>query len=185
MTIRVLVAMIAVMCIGGCESLMGPTPAPPPKPRPSSRPKPKTVPLRWADRADRLVIMVSANPRDADADGYPDLLDVTAMLFEGRAGDPVFVDGRFEFELEPLGDTVERPWRVWRINEAASAAGAGPTLFDLPGYAFALDLRENGGDRMPPIAANLTGRFLPASGAATVDCVPGQRIVQLGGSERH
>ncbi len=181
---RMLVALVGLMCVGGCESLMGPAPEPPPKPKPSFRPKPKTVQLRHSDHADRLVIMVGANPRDADADGYPDLLDVTAMLFEGRAGDPVFVKGHFEFELEPLDERVQRPWRVWQIDEAASAAGGGPTLFDLPGYAFTLDLRQNGGDRMPPIAANLTARFFPASGAATVGCVPGQRVVQLGGLAR-
>ncbi|MDP7574270.1 MAG: hypothetical protein QF723_04090 [Phycisphaerales bacterium] len=184
MTIRILVAAIAVTCIGGCESLMGLMQKPPPKPRPSFHPKPKTVPLRRTDRADQLVIIVGANPRDVDADGYPDLLDVTAILFEGQAGEPVFVDGRFEFELEPLDDSVTRPWRVWQISESESTSAAGPTLFDLPGYGFTLDLRENGGDQMPPIAANLVGRFSPASGAATVDCVPGQRIVQLGGSER-
>jgi hypothetical protein len=179
-----LVALGAVMCLGGCESLMGPAPEPPPKPRQSFRPKPKTVQLRRSDHADRLVIMVGANPRDADADGYPDLLDVTAMLFEGQAGDPVFVEGRFEFELEPVDEGMPRPWRLWRIGEAASAAGGGPTLFGLPGYAFTLDLRHNGGDRMPPIAANLTGKFIPASGAATVGCVPDQRVVQLGGLAR-
>lgn len=173
---------VAAACIGGCESLLGPPP--PPKPRPSFRPEPKTVQLRRTDRADRMVIMVGANPRDADADGYPDLLDVTAMLFEGRAGDPVLVPGCFEFELEPLDDAVPRPWRVWRIGEPASAAGAGPTLFGLPGYAFTLDLRQNGGDRMPPIAANVTGRFVPASGARTIGCEPGQRVVQLGGGPR-
>ena len=181
MTARVVMAVLAVSLCGGCESWMGPSPRPTPRPRPSFRPTPKTVPLRWADRADRLVVMVGSHPRDTDADGYPDMLDVTAMLFEGRQGDPVLVDGSFEFELEPLDDSVQRPWRVWRIDEAAVAAGAGPTLFDLPGYAFALDLRKNGGDQMPPIAANLTGRFVPSSGAAAVTCLPDQRVVQLGG----
>jgi hypothetical protein len=174
-------AIVAATLIGGCESWMGLVPAPTPTPKPSFRPTPKTVPLRRADRADRLVVMVGSHPRDTDADGYPDSLDVTAMLFEGRQGDPVLVDGRFEFELEPLNDSVPRPWRVWQVDEAAAAMAAGPTLFDLPGYAFCLDLRKNGGDQMPPIAANLTGRFTPASGAAAVACVAGQRVVQLGG----
>ena len=178
------VLLCGVMGLVGCESMMGPAKPEPPKPKPTFRPKPKTVPLRRAESADRLVIMVGANPRDTDADGYPDLLDVTAMLFEGRSSDPVLVNGAFEFELEPLNEDVPRPWRIWTINEATVAAAEGPTLFDLPGYSLTLDVRENGGDRMPPTAANLTGRFIPASGAPTVDCVPGQRVVQLGGNAR-
>lgn len=179
-----LILACALIGVGGCESTMGPEPPAPRKPRLSTQPEPKTVELRWADRADRLVIMVGTNPRDVDADGFPDILDVTAMLFEGRGGDPVFVNGRFEFELQPLDETVRRPWRVWEIDEATSSSAAGPTLFNLPGYAFSLDLRDNGGDQMPAIAANLTGRFYPSSGASQVNCVPGKRIVQIGGTSR-
>ncbi|MBT4767788.1 MAG: hypothetical protein HOO04_05455 [Phycisphaerae bacterium] len=185
MTLRVIVLLYLVVCASGCESLMGPSSQPAERPKPSLRPKPKTVALRRAATADRLIIMVGANPRDTDADGYPDMLDINAMLFEGRAGEPVLVDGSFDFELEPLDESIERPWRTWHIDAAKAAGGAGPTLFDLPGYALTLDLRQNGGDGMAPIAANLTGTFTPLNGGRTITCVPGQRVVQLGAQRRN
>jgi hypothetical protein len=175
MTLRVIILLYLVVCVSGCESLMGPSSQSAEKPKPRLRPKPKTVALRRAETADRLIIMVGANPRDTDADGYPDMLDINAMLFEGRAGEPVLVDGSFDFELEPLDESIERPWRTWHIDAATAAGGAGPTLFDLP---------QNGGDRIAPIAANLTGTFTPLSGGRTITCVPGQRVVQLGAQRR-
>jgi hypothetical protein len=175
---RWVIACVALLC--GCESLMGPTEPSPPQRRPTSRPEPRIVPLRYAQHADQMAIMVGAHPRDTDGDGYPDLIDVTAMLMEGRSGDPVFVAGRFEFEFEPLDESVKRPWRVWIFTEQQSAAAAGPTVFDLPGYMFSLDLRTNGGDRMPATAANLTGRFMAAAGGRAIEALPGQRVVQLG-----
>jgi hypothetical protein len=184
MIVRSIALLCVVICIGGCESLMGPAQPAAPKPKRSFRPKPKTVPLRRAETANRLVIIVGANPRDTDADGYPDMLDINAMLFEGRRSEPVLVEGSFDFELEPLDESIERPWRTWHVGAATAAAGAGPTLFDLPGYTLALDLRQNGGDRMPPIAANFTGTFTPLSGGPTIVCVPGQRVVQLGGQQQ-
>ena len=159
---------------------MGPSEPPPPKPRPSSRPEPKNVPLRRADRADQMAIMVGVNPRDTDGDSYPDVLDVTTMLLEGPRNDLVFVPGSFEFELVPLDESIEQPWRVWIFDARQTALAAGPTLFNLPGYTFALDLRENGGDRMLPMVANLTGRFQATAGGPVVEALPGQRVVQLG-----
>jgi len=140
------------------------------------------VPLRHAERADGLVVMVGSKPRDTDGNGFPDTIDVTAMLIEGARSEPVLVPGTFEFELEPLGEEKSRPWRVWTIGVQAAAAAAGPMIFDLPGYGFSLDLRTNGGDRIQPTAANVLARFRPASGAPVVQCAPEQRIVYLGGS---
>ena len=78
-----------------------------------------------------MAIMVGVNPRDTDGDSYPDILDVTAMLLEGPRNDLVFVPGSFEFELVPLDESIEQPWRVWIFDARQTALAAGPTLFEL------------------------------------------------------
>tara|TARA_Y100001934_G_C12153043_1_gene678230 strand:- start:197 stop:745 length:549 start_codon:yes stop_codon:yes gene_type:complete len=171
-------ALIAFVFAAGCETVQSPSAPPSPKPKISARPEPKTVPLRHANRAEQMAVMIRAKPRDTDADGYPDTIDVTAVLINGN--DPVLVPGVFEFELQPLDESIERPWRVWTFNQQQSAAAAGPAVFDLPGYSFALDLRQNGGDRMPALAANVTARFLAIDGGPVVEAQPGQRVVQVG-----
>lgn len=173
-------ALIAIFVLAGCETAQGPSAPTPPRPRPSTRPEPKVVPLRQAMYADQMAIMVGAKPRDTDADGYPDMIDVTALLMKGRRGDLVLVPGSFEFELQPLQQSTDQPWRVWAFDEEQTAAAAGPTVFDLPGYSFTLDLRATGGDRMPATAANVTGRFQAQAGGPVLEATPDQRIVQIG-----
>jgi len=168
---------LCLIVAAGCDGLKTAT-RPTPPPRPSARPEPKTVPLRHAAAADRLVLMIGSKPRDTDGNGYPDSLDLTAMLFEGPGGDPVLVPGWFEFELQPVDESIQRPWRRWTMDEATTASAAGPALFNLPGYAFTLDLRDNGGERFESTSANVVAAFHPAAGGRSVVCAPEQRIVR-------
>lgn len=136
----------------------------PPKPRPMPVAPPGTT-------ADTIVLLVSAKPRDTNANHYPDLIDVLANLFSDAYAVPIYEEGVFVFRLYPGGrsdDPAATPLREWRIaGDALERAKVGRKLYGLT-YGFQLSLLDNGGDQFPLMAADLTCRFEPADGRPAV-----------------
>ena len=85
----------------------------PPKPRPL-QPAPPDA------RADALVLNVSPAPQDTDGNGYPDLIDATAHLFDRRYPPAIYQDGAFIFAMFAPGDVSRpgaEPLHEWRIAD--------------------------------------------------------------------
>jgi len=133
-------------------------------------PRPQTQAPEGAT-ADRLVIQVSPKPRDTDGNGYPDTIELLAYLFDADHPTSIYEEGDFVFTLHPAGqssDSDAEAIRTWRLSgEEVEDAKRGRSLYGLT-YAFKLSLLEEGGDRFPAIAADLTARFEPADGRPPV-----------------
>ena len=130
----------------------------PPKPRPL-QPAPPDA------RADALVLNVSPVPQDTDGNGYPDLIDVTAHLFDRRYPPAIYQDGAFIFAMFAPGD-VSRPGaealHEWRIDDEQLRKTRGRSAFGQC-YRFRLSmLDDDGTDEFPLPVADLVCVFEPA-----------------------
>ena len=116
----------------------------PSRPRQVQPPPPGT-------RADAVVVNVRAAALDTDGNGYADLIQATAYLFDTRYAPPIREDGTFVFLLYAAGESAapveaqRKPMRQWRFAEEALAAARARTYFG-PGYVFRLSLLEEGTD---------------------------------------
>ncbi len=130
---------------------------------------PQTEPLPPAPpdaEADVLLVDVSSDPYDTNANGYPDLIEASAHLFDSRYEPSIHEEGAFLFALyEPggAGDSESEPIRQWRfeggeLEETHSRSGFGEC------YRFKLSLLGEGGDRLPMATGEVVGRFEPADG---------------------
>jgi len=131
--------------------------------RPTLR-RPEAVP---ADaRVDALVLTVSSTPIDTNANGYPDLLEATAYLFDTRYRPTIREQGAFVFLLYAPGEagrSDSKPIRRWRIegekvlrSQTRSAIGVC--------YHFRPSLLDGGTDTLPFVTADLVCYFEPADG---------------------
>ncbi len=130
----------------------------PPKPRPL-QPAPPDA------RADALVLNVSVAPRDTDGNGYPDLIDATAHLFDRRYPPAIYQDGAFIFAMFAPGD-VSRPGATplheWRIADEEFQRARGRSAFGQC-YRFRLSMLDNDGtDEWPLPVADIVCVFEPA-----------------------
>ena len=120
-----------------------------------------------AARADALVLNVSAAPRDTDGNGYPDLIDATAHLFDRRYPPAIYQDGAFIFAMFAPGDVSRpgaEPLHEWRIADEQFQRARGRSAFGQC-YRFRLSLLENDGtDELDLAMADLICVFEPADG---------------------
>ncbi|MHC4428204.1 MAG: hypothetical protein ACYS0D_06320 [Planctomycetota bacterium] len=135
---------------------------------PEPRPSPPVPADAWPDA---LVLAVGVVPLDTNANGYPDLIETSAHLFDRRYASPFHVDGAFHFTLFASGevDLAEaESIRTWRIDgeeleRAKRVLGFGP------GYILRLSLLSDGGtDRLDLSHGDLVCRFEPADGGDPV-----------------
>lgn len=130
----------------------------PPKPRPL-QPAPPDA------RADALVLNVSAAPRDTDGNGFPDLIDATAHLFDRRYPPAIYQDGAFIFAMFAPGDVSRpgaEPLHEWRIADEQFQRARGRSAFGQC-YRFRLSMLDNGGtDELPLPVADIVCVFEPA-----------------------
>ena len=131
-----------------------------PKPRQGQPPPPDA-------RADAVVVNVRAAPEDTDGNGYPDLIQATAYLFDTRYAMPIREDGAFVFLLYAAGESAARteaqPLRQWRFADQKLAEARARTSIG-PCYLFRLSLLEEGTDVLAVPMADLACRFEPADG---------------------
>ena len=126
--------------------------------------RPEAVP---ADaRVDALVLTVSITPIDTNANGYPDLLDATAHLFDTRYRPTIREQGAFVFLLFAPGEAGRpdsKPIRRWRIEGEKVLRSQIRSAFGV-GYHFRPSLLDGGTDMLPFVTADLVCYFEPADG---------------------
>ncbi len=132
----------------------------PPKPRPM-KPAPPDA------RADVVVLNVSVAVLDTNGNGYPDLIHVTAHLFDRRYPPAIFEEGGFTFAMFAPGDVSRagaEPIHEWLIVDERLLAARRRSAFG-ECYRFRLSLLENGGtDTLNLAMADLICVFEPADG---------------------
>jgi hypothetical protein len=172
-----IVASLALGTAGGCmtESIVATDGRPmPPKPR-AAEPAPRGA-------TPNAMTLIVAPPGDSDGNGFPDLIPVESALFALPSEAPLDdADGAFVFTLYRRGEARRpdaAPIAEWRFEGDALAAARGRRFYGAC-YAFSLSLLERGTDKMPPIAADLRGRYESASGEV-VRASEELRLVQLG-----
>ncbi len=131
--------------------------------RPTLR-RPEVVP---ADaRVDALVLNVSLTPIDTNANGYPDLLEATAYLFDTRYGPTIREQGAFVFLLYAPGEagrSDSKPIRRWRIDGEKVLRSRTRSAIGVC-YRFRPSLLDGGTDTLPFTTADLVCYFEPADG---------------------
>ncbi len=131
----------------------------PPKPRPLQAAPPDA-------RADALVLNVAAAPMDTNGNGYPDLIQASAHLFDTRYPPAIRESGSFVFSLYSSGqagrDDVE-PIRQWHIADNQVQRALHRSAFGAC-YSFRLSLLDDGSDMLEIPMADLICRFEPADG---------------------
>ena len=144
----------------GCETtrLSGYYRPLPPKPRPL-QPAPPDA------RADALVLNVSPAPQDTDGNGYPDLINATAHLFDRRYPPAIYQDGAFIFAMFAPGDVSRpgaEPLHEWRVDNEQFQRARGRSAFGQC-YRFRLSMLDNGGtDEVALPVADIVCVFEPA-----------------------
>jgi hypothetical protein len=161
------------------------------------RQKPNAPPITPAGaKVNRMALFVGQKPDDTNGNGYPDLINVTVMLFSSPHPTAILEPGAFTFTLYPQGKMSEpnvRPLSIWKmegdaVTRAQSMALGGPC------YQFRLSMLDpasvppsNDGsgqmsaatDKIALEEADLVCRFVPADGSPPVNC-DGVRTIQIG-----
>ena len=175
----VVAVLAASVMTGGCatERVISDGRPMPPKPR-------SAADARTGNTPNQMSLIAGPKPDDSDGNGYPDLIHVSAALFDttvpGSTSMPA--DGAFVFTLFRQGD-IRRPSATplgeWRFDAADVGAYRGRALYGV-NYQFALNLLDVRSDAMPPIQADIRGRYEPSVGGAPVHTSDEVRRVQLG-----
>jgi len=110
---------------------------------------------------------------DTDQNGYLDTGVATIYIFASGYALPIETAGSFVFTLtNAMGSTLAE----WTVTAEQAAACRIRTQVG-PGFAFNLDLRQRGAERVEGPAATMTGQFTDTKGRAVRS---GQLTVTLG-----
>ena len=167
---RLMSAAAAICVLAGCAQTTvrqtGDGRPMPPAPRAA-----ETVPD--GTKATQIALQLAPKPRDTNGNGFPDRIELLAYLFADEPATPFYEDGAFVFELYFGGQADlpgSEPIHTWRIEGAELEETKGGRSIFGPYYTIQLSLLdgENGTDRYPHVAADLTCRFEPADGRPAV-----------------
>ena len=146
-------------------------------------PDPKPAPVVPAGaEPNRMTLIVSQKPDDADGNGYPDQIQVACALFAYPHPTSLSADGAFEFVLYRRGESgfVEaEPLATWRLEQDALVRARARALYG-ECYRFQLSLLDAGTDRLPAMQGDLRGTFIPTNGDPPIPCSDEVRPVQIG-----
>jgi hypothetical protein len=99
-------------------------------------------------------------PRDTDANGYLDSVDITVYVSSDVHPVPLQVPGSFNFRL--IGRD-KKDLAKWHLDEAAAQAALRRSRVG-PGYFFTLNVKEVSTDEVEAQGAELAAEFIPRSG---------------------
>ena len=146
-------------------------------------PDPRPAPMAPAGlQPNRMTLLSMQKAEDSDGNGYPDRIHATAALFAVPHEMAVEADGAFVLTLFRQGEahvTDARPLGEWRFENERLYQIRTRTLYGVA-YPLQISLLDHGSDRLPPIMADLRGRYEPAGGGETVYSSDEIRPVQIG-----
>ena len=169
---------MTVVCTPGCQTERVVTSDG--RPMPEKPRRAPSVPL--GATPNRMTLQVVPSPDDTDGNGYPDTMQVMSSLFSHPHPMAMDADGAFVFTLYRQGEAHlpdAIPIGEWRF-EGEEVGDARATAMWGTCYRFRLSLRTVGSDRMPPLRADLRGRFEPSAGGSEIRSSDEVRPVQLG-----
>jgi len=147
-------------------------------------PEPRKAPVTpKSAEPNRMTLLVPRKGVDADGNGYPDLIRVTAAIFAYPHPTSVEADGEFVFTLYRMGEAKRpdaEPITEWRFDREAAGPHQHAAIYGVC-YRFELSLLDQlGTDQMPAAFGDVRGRFEPREGTA-IAASDEVRLVRLGG----
>ncbi len=148
---------LLLLCVGGCVS-----------DEPGRRP----LPAQPASIQPTTVGVWATPPRDSDANGFLDSVDITVYVSSDQFPAPVHVPGRFTFRLIGADKSV---LAQWELDEPATTAAMRRNAVG-PGYFFRLNVKEVAKDEFEAQSTDLAAEFTPRTGSAVSAPLTGLRF---------
>lgn len=172
-------AIVAALLLGGCTTERVVTSDGRPMPE-----KPRKAPVTpKAAVPNRMTLLVPRKGVDADGNGYPDLIRVTAAIFAYPHPTAIEADGDFVFTLYRMGEAKlpgAEPITEWRFDRDAARPHQTTAIYGVC-YRFELSLLDNlGTDELTAGLGDVRGRFEVRDGE-TIAASDEVRMVRLGG----
>lgn len=119
---------------------------------------------RQPESVQATIIQAYATPpRDTNANGYADTVNVTVYLFDEKYPVPILLPGVMVFEFRKPDGSAVAQWSMTQEQVASAAKQLPPG----PGYDFILSLvAASVSDRLEPQAVDLSVTFAPTWGNA-------------------
>jgi hypothetical protein len=149
-----------VCCLAGCVS---------------DEPGRRRLPAQPPSIQPTAVGVWATPPRDTDANGFLDTVEVTVYVSSDQYPAPVHVPGRFTFRL--IG-TEKKELARWEFDEAATEAAMRRNTVG-PGYYFRLSMLDVGTDEYEAQAADLAAEFTPRVGKSVSAPLTGLRFGRI------
>jgi hypothetical protein len=114
-------------------------------------------------------------PKDTDANGYLDTVDITVYVSTDQHPVPIQVPGSFNFRL--IGRD-KKDLAKWRMDETQAQAALRRSRVG-PGYFFALNINEVATDQVEAQSAELAAEFVPRAGKPVQAPLTGLRFGRI------